>query len=25
VKDGRIASFVQFCDTAMVARLSARP
>jgi ketosteroid isomerase-like protein len=25
VKDGRIASFVQFCDTAMVARLSTRP
>jgi hypothetical protein len=25
VKDGRIASFVQFCDTAMVARLSTGP
>ena len=25
VKDGRIASFVQFCDTAMVARLSTTP
>jgi len=25
VKDGRVASFVQFCDTAMAAKLSTKP
>jgi ketosteroid isomerase-like protein len=25
VKDGRVASFVQFCDTALAAKLSTRP